>query len=666
MIEVHRLPAADFADLARGQGGVDTINRLRTAQLSRRLLGLRVLLDLARSAECEGWYATLAVAQDRHPPAVLDVLAAPHTGAWIAATLRALRAGRPVTGELGYLGALAVVAAAAAGLPAEVVVPVHEGAVMLPRHGRVAVPGRAQLRLRSADGALWVDDRRVPTGSPGGVRTDAGSPAGAGAGPVGHERADDGMPGWQPLRTIAATAAGLTVRLCLDDLDPYRNCGQRAAAERLDAAAVAGWQRLLDEAWPILVESHRGYAEAIAAGLTTVVPLRAVRADQGMNVTSNDAFGAMSLTRPADALGLALALVHEFQHAKLWALLDIERLHDDDDEPRYYAPWRDDPRPLGGLLHGVYAFLAVTDFWRVQRHHLRGGAAAAADREFARWRALVYEAHRGLAASTSFTPAGRRFLDGMRETLTGFRTVPVPAAAETAAGVSAADHRIGWRLRNVRPDPGRIAGLAADWLAGRASAGEPVPTRIAPASDDRLFRTGRQDLDRLRLTRPARFREVCADPRLLPEVAPEACAADLAFVRGDHAAAVGGYLAMIAEAPDRVAAWAGLALAAPRPPAPAVRALTECPEVVYAVHLAVRAAGAAPPDPLALAAWLAPPTGTDAPVEGAAAEGRLDGAAADRPVGGAAAEGPLDGAVEHGVAAGGPPLSAPAITAPTP
>jgi len=25
----------------------------------------------------------------------------------------------------------------------------------------------------------------------------------------------------------------------------------------------------------------------------------------------------------------------------------------------FYAPWRDDPRPLLGLLHGIYAFTAV-------------------------------------------------------------------------------------------------------------------------------------------------------------------------------------------------------------------------------------------------------------------------------------------------------------------
>lgn len=580
MIGVHDLPTPTFDDLARGGGDATTVGRLRSGQLSRRLLGLRVLLDLVRSAECEAWYAVLATAQDRDPGAVGRVLAEPHVGAWTAATLRAVRAGRPVRADLGRLGAMAVVAAAAAGMPAEVEVPVRDGAILLPGHGRASVPGRSRAVLRSDGRRLSVDDRPVPA---------AGQDA----------------PGWKGLRIIQATAHGLSVRLCLDDLDPYRNCGQREPAGRLDPAEAAVWQRLLTEAWDVLATHHRSYAEAIAAGLTTVVPLRSLRADQGMNVTSDDAFGAVSLTRPADALGLALALVHEFQHAKLWALLDIVPLHRRDDEPRYYAPWRDDPRPLGGLLHGVYAFLAVTDFWRVQRRLLADGAAAAAEREFARWRAMVREAHRSLVGSAGFTAAGRRFLAGMGKTIEGFGAEPVDAIADAAARDSADDHRIGWRLRNLWPDPERIGSLAADWTAGRRPVDTAVPARIVRSDDGPLFRTGRQDLERLRLTQPDLFREVCEDPRRLPRVAPEACTADLAYVRGDHQAAVRGYLELIADGPDRVTAWTGLALAAGPTHPVAARVLADRPEVAYAVHAAVRLAGVAPPDPLRLADWLA-------------------------------------------------------------
>ena len=49
---------------------------------------------------------------------------------------------------------------------------------------------------------------------------------------------------------------------------------------------------------------------------------------------------------PADGETLALLLIHEFQHVKLGAVLDLLDLCDPADRRLFYAPWRDDPRPL--------------------------------------------------------------------------------------------------------------------------------------------------------------------------------------------------------------------------------------------------------------------------------------------------------------------------------
>lgn len=48
-------------------------------------------------------------------------------------------------------------------------------------------------------------------------------------------------------------------------------------------------------------------------------------------------------------------LVHEFQHIMLGGVLHVAPVHCAVQRQRSYAPWRDDPRPLGGLLQGVYA-----------------------------------------------------------------------------------------------------------------------------------------------------------------------------------------------------------------------------------------------------------------------------------------------------------------------
>ncbi|MFD9738701.1 aKG-HExxH-type peptide beta-hydroxylase [Umezawaea sp. NPDC059074] len=47
------------------------------------------------------------------------------------------------------------------------------------------------------------------------------------------------------------------------------------------------------------------------------------------------------------------ALVHELQHSNLSASMDFVVLHQELEGPVVLAPWRDDPRPLGGPLQGT-------------------------------------------------------------------------------------------------------------------------------------------------------------------------------------------------------------------------------------------------------------------------------------------------------------------------
>lgn len=53
-----------------------------------------------------------------------------------------------------------------------------------------------------------------------------------------------------------------------------------------------------------------------------------------------------------------------------------------DERRRYYAPWREDPRPISGLLQRTYAFLEVSAFW--QRQSVNGALRGERDSEFAR------------------------------------------------------------------------------------------------------------------------------------------------------------------------------------------------------------------------------------------------------------------------------------------
>jgi HEXXH motif-containing protein len=147
----------------------------------------------------------------------------------------------------------------------------------------------------------------------------------------------------------------------------------------------------------------------------------------------------VALSLPTDPLALAETLVHEAQHGVLGVVEDAVPLVDLDADLLCYAPWRDDPRPVGGLLHGCYAHLAVTAFWRRRREN-----RADAERghfEFARWRQATLGAVHTLLGSGALTATGARLASGMRDVLSAWEHEPVPARARERATRVNAEHQ---------------------------------------------------------------------------------------------------------------------------------------------------------------------------------------------------------------------------------
>jgi uncharacterized protein len=113
----------------------------------------------------------------------------------------------------------------------------------------------------------------------------------------------------------------------------------------------------------------------------------------------------------------------------------------------FYAPWRDDPRPIEAMLQGAYAHLGVTDYWRGRRHRAEGPDAVAAAERFARWRGLTAEAIDTLAGSGALTERGDRVVARMRATVEPWLDEPVDAVAAETARRWAQDRRRGWEQR---------------------------------------------------------------------------------------------------------------------------------------------------------------------------------------------------------------------------
>jgi HEXXH motif-containing protein len=595
---LHRLSWTDFDDLARGAGGAGVVRRLRRAERSRRLLLLRGLAEeTAKIPEvfgplpsAEDAWELLARVQATAPRALELILAHPYTGSWAGYTTRLLR--NRITGvgpmwvHVGHLHALAAAAAIHAGLDFQAHVPLWNGGAMLP------TLGLAQL----AAGSPWsVAEVRNERGQVG-VRSEAGCvclpPA---------LTAD--APGWWSIRRLTMRAGDQVLSVRLDDLDPYRGLYEPVLPQRLDTAEVDTWRALLEGAWRLIVHQLPDIADALPAGLDSLVPRPAVPFRMP-SASTGEAFGSAIIARPPDAASLVAMLVHEFQHIRLGGLLHLTRLHDEDRRERFYTPWRDDPRPIGGVLHGVYAFFGVTAFWRA----LARAGTKAPDRraafEFAYWREQTWRVLGVLRDDSCLTPAGRRFVAGIADRLGPWQDESVPAELSALVAAVGADHYAGWRMRYLRPDPATVADLAEAWLAGRVP---PATTRLgtdrAPTPvPDGSWSSARTDLIRLSVADPGPGRNLLS--RTWSSV-PGATAADFAYVTGRLSDAARGYRAELATDADRPAAWVGLGLALSElGVTPAARALLHYPEVVRAVQRRIRATTHTVPTPDDLAAWI--------------------------------------------------------------
>jgi HEXXH motif-containing protein len=443
----HRIPPQMLADLAAGGGGRRAVSLLAQVQYNKHVLLVRQVVESSRAvghdqaALARHGYDLLAEVQDRDRAAVDAVLRHPPVGAWAGRTIRMLRDPRTrQRAAPGQLSCMAVAATIRAGLDCSAEVPVTDGAVMLPSVGRIDLPERARnerARLNVAGGRAKIASGDWSLRLPADLSSD--------------------VPGWHGLRALSADAAGLKVEILIEDLDAFRMPGSGHLSGRLSPPEAERWQSALDGAWAVLASRHQEVAAEVATAIRVFTPLMSPPSGSA-SATSKETFGSIALSVPSDHTSLAVTLAHETQHAKLSAMLEVVPMLEPDDGSRYYAPWRDDPRPLSGLLDGAYAFLGVTGFWRRQAGvHADGADPMMAYTEFARWRDGVRLVVGTLAASGRLTGPGRSFLDAMARTADRWAAEPVPAQAAERARQLAGEHQARWIRVNGRPAKAGVA-----------------------------------------------------------------------------------------------------------------------------------------------------------------------------------------------------------------
>jgi HEXXH motif-containing protein len=373
-------------------------------------------------------YSALATVRAVAPHAVDHVLDYPSVGAWATRTARLLHRRATATARPGYLAAVAAAAAVHGAVPLTIRLapdPSRWG-IHLPSLGVALVPRAGEeVHVRSAVGGSEV-------AVPGTTVTIPADP---------HQ---DG-PQWQGTRKIAVSSCGFTANFLLDGwASAHLPPGLSGRQNVSNPVQVEQWRRRIAAGWDLLVQYHEEVAREVEAAIRVLTPLPAPSHDL-VSATLTDAFGCVFLSLPPDARSVAITLTHELQHAKLTAIMDLFSLLEADTGEFFYAPWRNDPRPLVALLHGTYAHLGVAAFWRRQRYHEEYAAEARhAHAEYARWRRAAHEVAHVLLTSGQLTPTGCSFVAAMAQMLDRWTADPIPEEAVTLARQLAEEHRTRW------------------------------------------------------------------------------------------------------------------------------------------------------------------------------------------------------------------------------
>jgi HEXXH motif-containing protein len=583
----HSLAADTLTALAGGADDGDVVRQLREAQLSKHLMLLGVVAEAAgevgppspAASAFRTAYQLLGRAQAADPSVVAGLLGLPHIGSWGHDCLTCLDTGLPP--DFGYLAPVAAAAAVRLGIPFDLDVQV--------RDGRVPLPGLGCLEV--ADHGGWIrlssDGERLRAGG----HTDVPCPL-----LVPDDGSGRTVPHWRGTPLVRVVADGRAWEVLLETADRHLDRYSLPVHTVMAAAEVTRWRQLLQAAWELLVRHHEWAAGPIAEGVRVIVPLEP-QSDLDSE-TSPAAFGAIATSCPPHPVSMAETLVHEFQHTKLCGLMDMLPLTVPCAE-RGYAPWREDPRPLSGILHGVYAFTGIVRFWDVQRRlETEPDGILRASVLYERWRLATEFVTRTLLDREFLTPVGVCFVTALREREKGRESAPVPAEAAEIAREVALDNWLTWQLTHTALDAAEVATLADAFRRGKPLGGQAVPEARVESNARKVDSVLRSRLLKMRYLEPRRYGKLTATG--IPGIG----AADGLLIRGDTGAAITAYREALAARPDPVA-WIGLALAIHRPPAGPVRPVfvSQLP-LLFEVHSCLARQGIHA-DPLELAAWFA-------------------------------------------------------------
>ena len=226
-----------------------------------------------------------------------------------------------------------------------------------------------------------------------------------------------------------------------------------------------------------LIESH--ISIPVRSVLKSILPLHS-QPRITLSSTSPETLGCISASLPHTPFLLAETLIHEAAHTVLQISCDEVSYWTSGDVRRAYrSPWRTDLRPINGMVHGIFAFMAVSEYWA--RLFQQGGISKVDRLGRARLRLVtrqVEAALREIDASDELTDPGRALMGSVRRRMDEFRNateVFAPIASDARAISSALARHLRRLPLPRRPLPNPRCGKSEVWSR---ALGAPIPPLI--------------------------------------------------------------------------------------------------------------------------------------------------------------------------------------------
>lgn len=188
----------------------------------------------------------------------------------------------------------------------------------------------------------------------------------------------------------------------------------------LGGKGVSEWVEPLRDALALIGAHLPILRDEIDLVVHQIIPVGAGE-ESHLSASYREAIGTIYLTLHPSAMTMTEAVIHEFSHNKLNAMLELDPLLENAFSPLFSSPVRPDPRPLHGVLLAVHAFLPVAELYRrmIDADDPRARSAVFAQR----YEKIVRGNHEGTTVLTENarpTNAGRALLDEIRRLDAGF------------------------------------------------------------------------------------------------------------------------------------------------------------------------------------------------------------------------------------------------------